>query len=66
MSDPITWRGWWGDEDRSEFPDGPWVDFKLMAHSDEVGESREATEEDLRMAGYVKIPTGSDERKEDK
>ena len=54
MSDnpTLTFRGWWGDEDEQERADigGPWIDFVLLAHSNEIGESRPASRADLLAA----------------
>jgi hypothetical protein len=50
----ITWRGYWGDGDQDD-PDlpEPWIDFFLLAHSNDIGDQRAATVDDLRLAGFV-------------
>lgn len=48
----ITWRGWWDASEREQSPE-PWEKFTLLAHGEQAGDTREATEEDLRLAGYV-------------
>ena len=51
----IQWVGYFDPSDEGEIRDvaKPWVDFTLLAHSQEQGDSRLATKEDLRLLGYV-------------
>lgn len=45
---------YWGEEDRNDPTiSESWVDFTLMVHSNEVGDMRPATVEDLRRIGFM-------------
>ncbi len=51
----ISFMGWWDKE--VEVADGitePWEKFTIMIHGEEAGDFKYATEEDLKLAGYVK------------
>lgn len=54
MTKPIRFDGWWGEEDRAECPE-PWERFTVMVHGEEAGDYREATVEDLALAGFVPL-----------
>jgi len=54
VTEPIRFDGWWGEEDRAECPE-PWERFTVMVHGEEAGDYREATVEDLALAGFVPL-----------
>jgi len=61
----IEFKGFWGDEEDWEIAKGPWINYKVYLVSEQHKIQREATEFDMRLAGYTKVKEDTALREED-